>query len=103
MQFCPTCKSLLFPSNGILECKKCGQTRGETQSRTITRPREDKEILVLDEAAQAKLEVMPTMPVDCPSCGNHEAYYRTQQTRKSDEPETMFLRCKKCDHRWRKY
>lgn len=103
MPFCPECRSLLLPTAGQLKCKKCGYVAKSVESRTVTIPREEREMLVLDEAARRRLEVMPTMEVDCPQCGNRTAYYRTQQTRKSDEPETTFLRCTKCDHRWRKY
>lgn len=104
MPFCPNDKSMLLPLGGTLTCRRCGYVLGEPAvSRTITHKATNKEILVLDEADRARLEVMPKIRMDCPNCGHFEAYYRTQQTRKSDEPETMFLRCAKCDYRWRKY
>lgn len=103
MPFCPKCKSLLFPVAGQVTCKKCGYVGGKTQSNVMTEAKEARETLVLDDADRKKLEIMPTMRVECPKCGNFEAWFRTQQTRKSDEPETAFLRCTKCDHRWRKY
>lgn len=101
--FCPNCKSMLFPKAGALECNKCGYKGGKTQSNVLVTAREDRDVLILDEADRAKLEIMPKMRIECPKCGNFEAWFRTQQTRKSDEPETAFLRCTKCDHRWRKY
>lgn len=103
MPFCPNCRSLLFPVAGQLECKKCGYKGGKTEKKTVTAVREERDVLVLTPEDEAKLEVMPKMAIECPKCGNMEAYYRTQQTRKSDEPETAFLRCTKCGHRWRKY
>lgn len=103
MAFCPRCKSLLFPVDGKPTCRKCGFVQEKSASTIVTAPREQREILVMDDEARKKLEVMPTMRAECPKCGNLEAYYRTQQTRKSDEPETAFLRCTKCDHRWRRY
>ena len=105
MPFCPNDKSMLYPVDGRPTCKKCGFVMGgPIRSRTLkTSEAADKEMLILDDAAREKLEVMPKINMDCPNCGNNEAWYRTQQTRKSDEPETMFLRCTKCDHRWRKY
>lgn len=103
MPFCPSCKALLFPKDGKLVCNKCGSTSVKSESKSITIAREEREVLVLDDEARKKLEVMPTMRAECPKCGHMEAYFRTQQTRKSDEPETAFLRCAKCDHRWRKY
>lgn len=47
--------------------------------------------------------VMPKTAVPCPKCGHNEAYWYLRQTRKSDEPETTFLTCCKCGHKWRKY
>jgi DNA-directed RNA polymerase subunit M len=105
MPFCPNDKSMLLPKNGKMTCAKCGYVLGgKIESRPITTSKaETRDITVLDDAAMAKLEVNPKMKAECPNCGNNEAYYRTQQTRKSDEPETAFLRCTKCDYRWRKY
>jgi transcription factor S len=103
MPFCPNCKSMLFPVGGVLECKKCGYKGGKTESKVVTTAREERDVLVITPEDEAKLEIMPKMRAECPKCGNMEAYYRTQQTRKSDEPETAFLRCTKCGHRWRKY
>lgn len=103
MPFCPNDRSLLIPKEGKIQCPKCGYSTDKTESRIVTSAREEHEMLVLDDEARKKLEVMPIMRTECPQCGSMEAYYRTQQTRRSDEPETTFLRCKKCDHRWRKY
>lgn len=104
MPFCPNCKSLVVPVAGKLSCKKCGyQGDLPTGGHVVRQAREERDVLVLDDEAKERLEVMPKINFECPKCGHREAYYRTQQTRKSDEPETMFLRCVKCDHRWRKY
>lgn len=103
MPFCPRCKSLLLPVEGKPTCRKCGYVEEKTESKVVTIQRDEREILIFDETDRAKLEVMPKIKMECPKCGHLEAFYRTQQTRKADEPETMFLRCAKCDHRWRKY
>lgn len=102
MAFCDKCKTLVFPKAGSYKCAKCGH-EGTVASQKITIAREEREVLMITPEDEAKLEVMPTMRAECVKCGNMEAYYRTQQTRKSDEPETAFLRCTKCGHRWRKY
>ncbi|MBI0582696.1 MAG: hypothetical protein ISF22_00560 [Methanomassiliicoccus sp.] len=47
--------------------------------------------------------VMPKTATTCPKCGHNEAYWYLRQTRKSDEPETTFLTCCSCSHKWRKY
>ena len=103
MPFCPNCKSLVYPQGGILKCAKCGTVAGKPQSRKVTAPQEEREVLVFSDEDVERQETMPRMKAECPSCGHMEAFYRTQQTRKSDEPETTFLRCAKCNHRWRKY
>lgn len=105
MPFCPNDKSMLLPVEGKLTCRRCGFVQGgPAVSKKISHAAEQKDMLILDKEAEDKLsEVMPKMKAECPNCGNGEAYYRTQQTRKSDEPETAFLRCTKCDTRWRKY
>lgn len=41
--------------------------------------------------------------IQCPKCGNFGAYWETMQTRGADEPETKFLTCVSCGHRWREY
>ena len=84
-------------------CLKCGVSKRPASGTKLVAAREEREILVMTPEDEAKLEVMPKMKAECPKCANMEAYYRTQQTRKSDEPETAFLRCTKCGHRWRKY
>jgi DNA-directed RNA polymerase subunit M len=46
---------------------------------------------------------MATVNEECDKCGHTEAYWWTEQTRSSDEPETQFFRCTKCKHTWREY
>ena len=42
-----------------------------------------------------------TDKVECPKCGNHEAYWWIVQTDTAEEPSTQFFRCTKCKHTWR--
>jgi transcription factor S len=98
--FCANGHGMLLPPK--FECAKCGYT-ARPESKKIVAEAKTTEVLVITPEDEAKLEVMPKMRAECPKCGHMEAYYRTQQTRKSDEPETAFLRCVACGHRWRKY
>ena len=41
--------------------------------------------------------------IECPKCGNMEAYAWQMQTRSADEGATTFYRCTKCGHSWREY
>lgn len=52
---------------------------------------------------EAKLNSLPTTKIDCPKCGNNEAFWWFLQTRSGDEPPTQFYRCVKCSHTWRSY
>ena len=58
-------------------------------------------------ASKDQLPVDPlkdTPPIgECPKCGCKEAYFRTEQTRGADEPETEFYTCVKCEKVWREY
>ena len=100
--FCPKCRSLLFPQNGKLVCKKCGVEHDPSSThrpQTITHKSKDKEMAVLDELSGT----LPTADVECPSCGHRKAYWVLRQTRAADEPETRIYRCVKCSHSWREY
>jgi DNA-directed RNA polymerase subunit M/transcription elongation factor TFIIS len=39
--------------------------------------------------------------VECPKCGNRQAFWWIVQTDSADEPSTQFFRCTKCNHTWR--
>lgn len=103
MPFCPECKSLVYPKAGKLECKKCGwdgEHRGE--KRILTQKVTEKEIVVHDENSRT-IETRGSTKTECPKCGHGDAWAEFRQTRKSDEPPTMFCECKECAHRWRQY
>ena len=55
------------------------------------------------EIVEKEVETYPVIEEQCPKCGNENAYFWTQQTRASDEPETKFYKCTKCKHTWRDY
>jgi DNA-directed RNA polymerase subunit M/transcription elongation factor TFIIS len=42
-----------------------------------------------------------TDAVECPKCGNRQAFWWIVQTDSADEPSTQFFRCTKCNHTWR--
>lgn len=94
---CPKCKSLMYPKDGKFVCKKCGYER-TSEEKTVKIKREDKDIAFLEGEGK---DVLPKTRVECPKCGNKEAYWILRQTRASDEPETRFYICTKCNHRWR--
>ncbi len=98
--FCKKCKSLMTPTEGKWQCRKCGYACASTGEECIVTERNpDKEILVLDEQSG----VLPKTRIECPKCHHMEAYWLLRQTRSADEPETRIYRCLKCQHSWREY
>lgn len=99
--FCPKCKSLVFPKDGKLVCRKCGvEVDQKSQKDPMIRHKsKDKEMAVMGELSGT----LPTADVECPTCGHNKAYWVLRQTRAADEPETRIFRCVKCSHSWREY
>jgi DNA-directed RNA polymerase subunit M len=101
--FCDKCGALLTPvkkgKKTVLMCVKC--KKSSKASGVITekaKERRDKIIIVESEERE-----LPKTEVECPSCGNMEAFFWLIQTRAADEPPTKFFECTKCKHRWRSY
>ena len=85
----------------FLQCTKCSN-KEMTESVEIKDSRvKEKERDV--EVVEKEVEALPSVEAECPECGNDQAYFWTQQTRASDEPETKFFKCTKCKHTWRDY
>jgi DNA-directed RNA polymerase subunit M len=99
MEFCPKCKSLMLPKDGKLVCCKCGAEGKEKGSSVVVEKQQQKETVVLEK----KIDILPKTRIECPKCGNKEAFWILRQTRASDEPETRIYTCTKCEYRWRQY
>ena len=99
MEFCPKCKSLMFPKDGKLVCGKCGAVGKDKGGSIVVEKQQHKETVVLEK----KIDILPKTRIECPKCGNQEAFWILRQTRASDEPETRIYTCTKCEHRWRQY
>ena len=99
MEFCQKCKSLMLPKDGKLVCGKCGAEVKEKGSSVVVEKQQNKETVMLEK----KIDILPKTRIECPKCGNKEAFWILRQTRASDEPETRIFTCTKCEHRWRQY
>jgi DNA-directed RNA polymerase subunit M len=103
MEFCPKCGSVLLPKNDCLECK-CGYkknlTNEEKSKYEVSQKVDAKENVIIKGE---NIKTLPTTRAICPKCGNKEAFWWLQQTRRADEAETRFLRCTKCGQTWREY
>ncbi|MFQ6010336.1 MAG: transcription factor S [Candidatus Aenigmatarchaeota archaeon] len=109
MEFCDKCGGLLVPKKkgkkAILICRKCGKRKTKVDKKgikiTTEGEKHEKKIVVVER--KARFEALPKTDIECPKCGNMEAYWWMQQTRSGDEPPTRFYRCTKCNHTWREY
>ena len=102
MMFCPKCGSILLPDldKKVIKCRNCNYKESKNKNIVIKEKINNKEkIKIIDK----NIETLPKTQVDCPKCGHNQAYYWLVQTRASDEPETQFFRCVKCNHQWRSY
>jgi DNA-directed RNA polymerase subunit M len=105
--FCPKCGSVMIPKKSdkktYLVCPSCGYTDKKNKA-VLEESKESKkeEISIIDEKETAQA-ALPKVEIECPRCHNKEAYFWTVQTRASDEAETRFYRCTKCNHTWREY
>ncbi|MCS3923713.1 transcription factor S [Methanosalsum natronophilum] len=103
MEFCPKCKSLMYPKEGEMSCKKCGYVKiSETDKTELVSKtsRDNSDVTVLEEDTDIGL---PTTNARCPECGHNLAYWWLRQLRSADESETRFFKCTKCQKTWREY
>ncbi|MDI6882413.1 MAG: transcription factor S [Methanothermobacter sp.] len=103
MEFCPKCGAIMFPDKKKFKCK-CGYEKKITKELSdkykVSEKIESKESVIF---TGEDVKTLPTTKTECPKCGNKEAFWWMQQTRRADEAETRFLRCTKCKYTWREY
>ena len=100
--FCK-CGSILMPKkeNGkvVVKCLKCGHEQKDASFEFREKTAKKDEIIIVDK----ETETHTVVEAECPKCHNDKAYFWSQQTRASDEPETRFYKCVKCRYTWREY
>lgn len=103
--FCQKCGALLVPkkqgNKTQLVCSSCGHSSKEKKTNFILKEKVDKKTKI--EVVDKKIEPLPKVDEQCPKCKFDKAYYWVVQTRASDEGETLFFKCTRCEHTWRKY
>ena len=111
MEFCPECDNRLLlkrrkdGEGTFLTCSKCSY---QQPSEVVLTPKKisgtgsQDQIIVIGKKEQ-KLQTLPTVVVECPKCGNNQAYTWQVQTRGADESSTQFFRCTKCNYTFREY
>jgi transcription factor S len=102
MEFCQKCGSVIVISEKKRAvCVKCGyRPKGKVKIEASEKFERTGKIAVIEEK---KLTTYPKVEIKCPECKHKEAYFWTLQTRSSDESETKFYKCTKCEHTWRDY
>ena len=103
MKFCPKCEVKLKKDGADLKCSKCGYVEGETSvpQKKVEEEKSTEPFNVFEENEGE--EALPTIKIECESCGHDEAVWWMLQTRSADEPTTQFYRCVKCRNTWRNY
>ena len=102
MEFCPKCGAVLIQKIKNSGCPRCNYSaKGKLKIATTEEIKDKaKEIVVIKKQQGG---VNPVVNEQCKKCGHEKAYFWTVQTRASDEAETKFFKCIKCDHTWRNY
>ena len=109
MEFCPNCGTRLVQKRKkkgmVLVCPKCNYEKKASSilpvAKSVRNETED-QIIIIDKEAQ-NLQTLPTVTIECPKCGNNQAYVWQVQTRGADESSTQFFRCTKCGYTFREY
>lgn len=109
MEFCPNCGTRLIhkrlEEGAFLICPKCGyKKRAESPiptSKIVERTPHESVVVIGKEEQQ--IRTMPVVTIECPKCGNNQAYVWQVQTRGADESSTQFFRCTKCGYTFREY
>ncbi len=102
MEFCPKCGAVLIQKLKNSVCPRCSYSaKGKLKISISEEIKEKNKEIVVFKGQQES--VHPMVNETCKKCDHSKAYFWTVQTRASDEAETKFFKCVKCDHTWREY
>lgn len=101
MEFCPRCGAILMQKRKNDGCPRCSYIKkGKLKIVASEKINERKEIPII---TNKETSIHPIVKETCKKCKNKEAYFWALQTRSSDEAETKFFKCTKCEYTWRDY
>ena len=101
MEFCPKCGAVLIQKTKNAGCPRCKySSKGKVKINASETIGEKQSVAVISTKAP---QTNPVVDEKCKECKNDKAYFWTLQTRSSDEAETKFFKCTKCEHTWREY
>jgi len=89
----------MLPKGDYFICNSCGEKKKKQGTAVVVEKQKQKETVVLEK----KIDILPKTRIECPKCGNNEAFWILRQTRASDEPETKIFTCTKGEQRRRQY
>ena len=101
MEFCPKCGAVLIQKRKNYGCARCNYSSKGKIKITVSEKIEEKHEIPI--VSNKDTNTHPVIEERCKECGNKKAYFWTVQTRSSDEAETKFFKCTKCEHTWREY
>ena len=103
MEFCPRCGAVLVQRRKKDGCIRCSySSKSRVKIKTSEKMDSKKEVAVIKDK---DVEVYPLIELEkaCEKCGNKKAFFWTLQTRATDEAETRFFKCSRCEFTWREY
>ena len=101
MEFCEKCGGMILIKDGKASCAGCGfKLKKKPMIKTSEKITEKTSVAVIKEKDN---NINPIVEIKCIKCKNNRSYFWTMQTRSSDESETKFYKCTKCEHTWRAY
>tara|TARA_Y100000310_G_C20602544_1_gene773824 strand:- start:814 stop:1122 length:309 start_codon:yes stop_codon:yes gene_type:complete len=101
MEFCEKCKGLILITDNVAKCSRCNYKPKKKLKIESSEKIEKKEIVSVIKEKESNIN--PVIEMKCTKCKNNKCYFWTMQTRSSDESETKFYKCTKCNHTWRVY
>jgi DNA-directed RNA polymerase subunit M len=101
MEFCPKCGAVIIQKKKNYGCPRCNYSlKGNAKITVSEKIDERKEIAVVSDKDN---QTLPVVIKKCNKCNNDKAYFWLVQTRASDESETKFFKCTKCNNTRRDY
>ena len=101
MEFCPKCGAVLIQKRKNDGCIRCNYaSKSKSKLKTSEKMNEKKEVAIIREK---DVEIYPIVEGECKKCRHNKLYFWTMQTRSTDESETKFFKCVKCEFTWREY
>ena len=104
MEFCPRCGAVLAQKGKRDVCPRCKYSTKAGKARLKTSEKiEGRERVNIISEKDSEIYPIVDLEKQCEKCGNKKAYFWTLQTRSTDEAETKFFKCTKCQNTWREY